>query len=68
MKTDFDFPFPTAWTADDLTEAVPRPLWALLDFEPPADAPPARRRATTTAEFAPRYPVRSDLPPLFHIR
>ena len=68
LKTPFDFPFPAAWTADDLAEAVPRPLSLPLDFALPAGAMPARRRIAATVLHAPRFPVRSELPPLFQIR
>ncbi len=67
MKTRFDFPFPTSWNADDLADAVPRPLSAWFDLDLSA--------ATSTGPQAPaRYarprlpPARGALPALFQIR
>ena len=66
MKTPFDFPFPAGWNADDLADAVPRPLSALfaIGVVASSDAP----RMPASAALAHRYPVRSNLPPLFQIR
>lgn len=66
MKTAFDFPFPSSWTADDLVAAVPRPLSASFDAGA-VYASPAGRRAPVFAR-ATRRALDRDLPTLFRVR
>ena len=65
MHTRNDCPFPVAWTADELANAVPRPLSSLFEAGfPPHDGagrPPAFARAR-------RRPLDRGLPTLFRVR
>lgn len=66
MKTAFDVPFPAAWTADDLVDAVPRRLSSL--FEDGHPAPPAAERVVARLPHLRRYCAGSALPAMFQIR
>lgn len=66
MKTAFDFPFPSSWTADDLAAAVPRRLSASFDATAVL-ASPGGRRAPVFARNTHHAPGR-DLPALFRVR
>ena len=66
MKTAFDLPFPSSWTADDLAAAVPRPLSASFDASLLPAAPAGRRAVVFGRATCPT--LARDLPLLFRVR
>jgi hypothetical protein len=66
MKTPLDSPFPTPWTADELADAVPRPLSSLFDVDFTTAVPAPHVPAAVA--LARRYAVRSDMPGVFQVR
>lgn len=66
MKTAFDFPFPSSWTADDLAAAVPRRLSASFDAAA-VFASSGGRHAQSFARNT-RPVLGRDLPTLFRVR
>lgn len=64
MHTRFDCPFPSAWTADELADAMPRPVSSLfvagIPLEVSAAQPPAGVRLR-------RRPLDRSLPTLFRV-
>ncbi|RPD84010.1 hypothetical protein [Luteimonas sp. 100069] len=66
MKTAFDLPFPSSWTADDLAAAVPRPLSASFDASLASASPPGRRAVVFGRAIRPT--LGRDLPLLFRVR